>query len=94
MSTGTSENGAPGCAADQRLIWLEIVRTCPTNSLRATAVLAVLPHACMGASSALLRRQFTCCIWCRCPSVQNCMSGAQGSHIHGLSTLIYEEAFP
>lgn len=94
MSKGTSEDGAPGCAADQGLIWLDTVRTCPTNTLRATAVPAVLPQATSDASSALRRRQCACCIWCVCPSVQNCMSGAQGSHINGLSTLIYGEAFP
>ena len=84
MSKGTSEDGAPGCAAVQRMIWLEILGTCPTNILRATAVPAVLPHATSDASSALLRRQRACCNWCLRPSVQNWMSGAQGSHVQFL----------
>jgi hypothetical protein len=94
MIKGTSEDGAPGCAADQQLVWLEIVGTCPTNTLRATAVPAVLPHANLHASSALLRRHRPCCVCCLCPLMRSCVSGAQGSHSNELSTLTWEGASP
>ena len=85
---GTSEDGAPGCAADHRLIWLEIVGTSPTTTLRATAVPAVLPHAISNASSASRRRHRPCYVCCLCTSVHSCVCAAQSSHNNGLVHLI------